>query len=493
MTGVWAVRRYIRGRGRARASWTDRYTILAGTVMLAVPLWQLAQAAVSSLAREFEPSRAGAGLALVALTYAGLLALARTFGPVSVSAADAAWLVLSPLPRRGVLGRTASILLILALAGGAVLGVALLAALGAPDHAMPRLVIAVVLGACAVVGGTASAVLAQSSPVWDALTQALIAGAVSASVIAVALGNGPGRNLLAAVADAPVSLGAALAATCAAVTALLLRLAWGALGRIPARPLLDASRRTGHVAAAWVVLDPGALTWIAEDHHWRGRLLRSRPWPARPAAPAAVAWADWRRLARRPRRIGVLLASTALPALAAMAGIGTVPVAAAATGALAAAVSGTAGARRDADEAGLSRLLGVPFRATLAARALLPAVLGGTWLTLALAWPAVVGALPGAVSWGLGPAAAPALSAGALRMARRRPVDHSMPVIPTPAGPLPTGPFLWALTGIDVALLGCAPALLALDAPPSAAPAFLVAQVLAGTFSLVAFLATARR
>lgn len=35
---------------------------------------------------------------------------------------------------------------------------------------------------------------------------------------------------------APVSLGAALAATCAAVTAVLLRLVWGALGRMPPVP-----------------------------------------------------------------------------------------------------------------------------------------------------------------------------------------------------------------------------------------------------------------
>ncbi|OPG04584.1 hypothetical protein B1L11_37450, partial [Microbispora sp. GKU 823] len=72
------------------------------------------------------------------------------------------------------------------------------------------------------------------------------------------------------------------------------------------------------------------------------------------------------------------------------------------------------------------------------------------------------GTLPAGAWWALGPAAAPALAAGALRMARRRPVDHSMPVIDTPGGAVPTGPLIWAATGVDLALLGSLPALAAL-------------------------------
>ncbi|MEW2359874.1 DUF6297 family protein, partial [Spirillospora sp. NPDC029432] len=325
MTGVPEVRAYIRARGRRPASWTDRYALLAGAAILVLLLGPLAGGILASIAREAEPSRACAGLALVALAYAGFLALARAFGPVALPAADAAWLVLSPLPRRGVLARTAAILLALALAGGVALGIALLAAFGAPDHTTARLIVAVALGAAATAGGMAAAVLAQASPAWDAWAQAAIAGAVSVAVLAVVLGNGPGRSLLASAADAPVALGAALAAACAAVAALLLRLAWGALDRVPARALLDASTRTGHVVAASVVLEPGALTWIAEDSHWRGRTVRSRPWPVAlgrtGSGAAAIAWLDWRRLARRPGRVIILLGLAALPALAAQAGL----------------------------------------------------------------------------------------------------------------------------------------------------------------------------
>ncbi|MFV2178395.1 DUF6297 family protein [Actinomadura sp. LOL_016] len=492
MTGVRTVRGHLRAHGRTPASWADRYTRAAAALLVALSAGQVARTALPSAARDVDPSQVGAGLALIALAYAGFLTLARRFGPVSLPAADAAWLLLSPLPRRGVLGRTAVILLVLALAGGAALGVALAAVLGVADPV--RLAGAVGLGIAATAGGTATAVLAQASPPWDAWLQTVVAGSLSAAVLAMVLGNGPDRQLLASLTDAPTSPVTVVAAACAVASALLLRLAWGALPRIPARALRDASTRTGHVVAAAAVLDPSALSGIAEDAHWRGRLVRSRPWPARLSGPAALAWIDWRRLSRRPGRVCGLVAAGALPALVAAAGAGAGAVAAvAAAGAMTAAAAGTAGVRRDADDPGLARLFGVAPRVALAARAVLPALLGGAWLALALAALTAAGALPGAAWWAFGPAAAPALAAGALRMARRRPVDHAMPIVETPVGSLPTGPFIWAVTGIDVAALGCAPLLAALSAPPSAIGAHLAVQALAGAAVLAGYLAAARR
>ncbi|MFD0906119.1 hypothetical protein ACFQ11_37500, partial [Actinomadura sediminis] len=159
-------------------------------------------------------------------------------------------------------------------------------------------------------------------------------------------------------------------------------------------------------------------------------------------------------------------------------------------GAGTAAAPGTAGARRDADDPGLARLFGVAPRTALAARAVLPALLGGTWLTLALTGPSIA---DGTAWWAFGPAAAPALAAGALRTARRRPVDHAMPTLDTPFGSVPTGPVRWAATGIDVAALGCAPLLAALSAPPTAIGAHLAVQAGTGIAVLAAYLAAARR
>ncbi|MBE1534684.1 DUF6297 family protein [Actinomadura algeriensis] len=489
MSGVPTVRGYLRAHGRTSASWTDWYTRVAGALFIAVTLGGVVRTALPSAAREVEPSQAGAGVALIALAYAGFLTLARRFGPVALPAADAAWLVLSPLPRRGVLGRSTTLLLVIALVGGAALGLALFAVVGAADPV--RLAAALVLGVAVTAGGTATAVLAQASPPWDAWLQTVIVASAAVAVLAI----GPGREPAASAADAPMSLVTATAVAGAAASALLLRLAWGALPRIPARSLLDASTRTGHVATAAAVLDPAALAGIAEDAHWRGRLVRSRPWPGRLRRPAAaLAWFDWRRLSRRPGRLCGIAASAALPALVAAAGAGTGGVAVAVgAGAMTAAASSTAGARRDADDPGLARLSGIAPRSALAARAVLPALLGGAWLTLALAGLAATGALPGAAWWAFGPAAAPALAAGALRMARRRPVDHAMPIFDTPLGALPTGPFVWAVTGIDVAALGCAPLLAALGAPTSAIGAQLAAQAVAGAAVLAAYLATARR
>lgn len=114
--------------------------------------------------------------------------------------------------------------------------------------------------------------------------------------------------------------------------------------------------------------------------------------------------------------------------------------------------------------------------------------MGGGWLSVALAGLVAAGALHGGPWWLFGPAAAPALSAGALRTARRRPVDHSMPIIPTPGGALPIGPIIWALTGADLAALGCTPALLALSTPAPALGPYLVAQALSSAGMAAVFM-----
>ncbi|MFI0450104.1 DUF6297 family protein [Actinomadura sp. 6N118] len=505
MTGVasvTAVRAYVRARGRSGRTWSDRYTGLIGLTLAVLITAPAVGTALSAVPREVDTSRACAGVALLALLLAGALSAARASGPVAVPAADAAWLVLSPLPRRGVLGRTALILVGVSVVAGAALGVGLLTVLGSRDQAVLRLLAALVLGVATMAGGMSAAVLAQTSERWDAwLTGGISVIVVSAGIAAI-MSFGPGSHLAASVSSAPPS--AVLAAATASVmpAAGLTVRAWTALGRIPARTVLDASTRTGHAAAAAVMMDPGALTWIVEDAHWRGRSLRSRPWPsglarglvpARARGPLAVSWQEWRRLARRPVRVALLVSSTLLPALAArattdVAGNGVPAVAAVVlgVGALAVAASATTGARRDGEDPALARLLGVGPRALLAARAVLPALLGGGWLVAALTVLGTAGALPAGPWWLLGVACAPALAAGALRMARRRPVDHAMPVLNTPVGALPTGPVLWALTGVDVAVLGCAPTLTTLIGGVSAG--LLAAQAVSGAAVLAAYL-----
>ncbi|GAA3123911.1 DUF6297 family protein [Streptosporangium carneum] len=472
-------------------SWQDRYAAsLSAAVAIAI-VGQPLVSVLGALARQADPGRISSGLALVAVAYAGYLTLVRTAGPVVLGAADASWRLLSPLPRRTVLGRTALALLTVSVLGGLVLGVALVAVLGAPDQLSLRLAAALVLGLGAGLGGMAMGVLGQASPAWDGWLRALIAVIVVAAVVLAVLGAGPGRHLPAVVAGAPAGPVGVVAGCAAAVTALLVRRAWTALGRVPARAILAASVRAGRVAQAAVVLDPGMLTWVVEDNHWRGRTLRSRRWPVTGAW--ALAWQEARRLGRRPARLAVLAGAAALPALVVTAGLPQVAVALTPAGALAAAASVTSGVRRDDDNPALLRVLAVEPRAALAVRALPSALLGALWLDVAFAGLSAVGASPGGLWWLLGPACGPALAVAALRMARRRPVDHSMPVIDTPGGAIPTGPLLWALTGVDLALLGCAPALLALAVQPANPVPYLLAQALTGLGVLWGYIVLATR
>ncbi|HEX4815255.1 MAG TPA: DUF6297 family protein [Nonomuraea sp.] len=511
---VRSVRDFVRSRSRTRSTVVDRYVTGFCVVLFLAVAGSPVSDLVAGLAGAADPVRTGPGVALLALGTAGFLAAARAAGPVVLPGPDASWLLLSPLDRRQVLGRTGRALLLVAVVAGAVLGLGLLAVLGAPDRLVWRLLGALALGVAASVGATALAVLGQASQQW----QLWLTGAMAALlVLAVVAVTGQARTVLAVAASAHPAVLTAAAAVAATASALLVRQARAALGSIPARAIMAASTRAGHVASAATGVDPGTFTWIAEDNHWRARKLASRRWPALPA-PLALAWQDWRRLARRPGRLVTMLATAALPAVLAQAGAAPAAVGAAVlAGGLAVAVTSTSGARRDADNPALSRLIGVGRRPALIARAVLPTVLGGTWTALALtgasaAAGSALGSGLGAglgsglgaglgsglgaglgVWWLLGPAAAPALAAGALRMARRDPVDHSLPVIETAGGAIPLGPVLWAVTGLDLAVLGCLPALAALAAPAADPVGYLAAQAVAGVAVLAGYVWRAAR
>ncbi|GAA2205733.1 hypothetical protein GCM10009850_011910 [Nonomuraea monospora] len=481
--GVQAVRAYLRSRARTPTTLMDRYVSVFSLLLLIAVAGKPLSDVLAALAIPGDPARMGAGMALLALALAGALGAARNAGPVLLSGADASWLLLSPLSRRHVLGRTARLLFGIAAVAGVVLGVGLLAVLGAPDQLVWRVLGALVVGVAAAVGGMALAVLGQASSSWRLWLSGAIAVLLVLAVVAV---TGQLRTVLAIAAAAPLSALAAAVSGAAVVSGLLVRQAWVSLERIPTRTLVASSTRAGHVAGAAVSLDPGALTWIAEDNHWRARKLASRRWPSLPA-PFALAWQDWRRLARRRGRLVGVAATAALPAVLAQAGGSPVALGVAVFGgALAVASISTSGARRDADNPALARLIGVGHRRALAARAVLPGFLAGAWAALALTGLALGPGLGVGAWWLFGPLAAPALAAAALRMARRAPVDHSMPVIDTPQGPIPTGPLFWAATGPDLALLGCLPAA-ALASQPTALAPFLVAQGVVSAVVLAGF------
>jgi hypothetical protein len=154
-------------------------------------------------------------------------------------------------------------------------------------------------------------------------------------------------------------------------------------------------------------------------------------------------------------------------------------------GALAAGLQGTAGARRDMDSAALRRLLGVRPGQVLAARSVLPALLGTAWLALALTVLPAVGAL-GGWWWPLLGLAGPGVAAGVLRLARTAPIDPSDRGPDLPMGSTPP----WMVSrfiSVAVAALGSYP-LLAAVVHGQASAGTVVSQLLVSAVVLGGYL-----
>jgi hypothetical protein len=466
-----AIRSFV--RRRRRRPWFDWYSTGFATVLavilasdvLAEPFRRLTAPPGSSA-----PAQAVAGAALVIGAAAGLLATTQAFGPLALSPADASWLLLSPVDRRDVLRRPTLMAAALAAFAGGVLGALALAMAGPylrhEGHGVPWawLVLATLSGAGFFLAAVLGAVLVQPRKRWRFRLRAACATvSVAAAGCAVAgeRWSAMARGVTGAftrVSTGTLDMTAAVAVAAACTAGLFV---WRMLPRFPAAVLRAESARSSTALMAASFANLPLLTWMAEDSHWRGRLLAARPWPR--LSPAfALAWADWRRLARRPALLAVLAGSTLAPALAGTAvtgharGLTTAAVLLA--GGIAAGTLGTAGTRRDTNDPTLRRLLGVTPGAALAARAALPALLSAAWLTLALTLLIPAGVLSGWLWPLLGPAAGPGLAPAALRIARTAPINPAERGPDTPIGPVPP----WLVTrelSVVVGLAGCYPAL----------------------------------
>jgi Family of unknown function (DUF6297) len=502
---VGAVRSFI-GR-RRRRSWLDWYAagfalVVAGIYLadiLASPLSRLGSQATAAHAAALQ-AVTGAGLVIGA--GAGLLLLGQALGPLVLSPADSSWLLFTPLSRRGILRRPALLAAVYATLAGALLGVLALAMAGPylrpAGGSLPGswLVLSAVAGAGSSLAAVAVEALVQPGEraratiraAWATLAIVALAGALASqgstaltrAVIAVFGGL--------ATPDFTIAAVAAVAAAGLAWVFL-----WRAMADFPAAALRSDSARSGQALLAAGVLNFSLLFWIAEDNHWRGRLLRSRPWPKLPPA-LTLAWADWRRVGRRPGPLAVVAVASVFPALlgAAFTGKahGILIAAGLVLGAMAAGLQGTTNARRDSDSATLSRLLGIEPSRVLAARTVLPALLCTAWLALALTILPAVGALSG-WWWPLLALAGPGVAAGVLRLARTAPVDPSDRGPDTPMGNTPPW-MISRLLSIAVAGIGAYPlvaAVLAGDAGPGRAVLQLV--ISAGVLGIYLMMASA--
>jgi Family of unknown function (DUF6297) len=453
---------------RRRRSWLDWY--FAGFVLVVASLY-LADLLASPLSRlgtaghtatQAAASQAVVGSGLVIGAAAGLLLLALTLGPLALSPADASWLLLSPLDRRAVLRRPAMTAAVLAAAAGALLGVLGLSMAG--PYLAPRsaalssswLALAAVAGAGLFLAAVAAEALAQPTEPRRRLARGCAAVVAVVALAGAVLGDrstAVSHAITAGFAGLSTSALGTTAAVALVIAAVAAILTWRLLARFPAAVLRTDSARAGRALTAAAFLNVPLLAWIAEDDHWRARLLPSRRWPKFPPA-MVLAWADWRRLGRRPGSLAVLAVSTVAPALLGAAisahTSGFIIAAALLAGALAAGTQGTTASKRDLNDPGLPRMFGVNAGPALAARALLPALLATAWLTIALTVLAALGVLPGWRWPLLGLAAGPALAAVALRMARTAPINPAEPGIDTPMGTY----YPWMITRIVSLVFG---------------------------------------
>ena len=470
---VAAVRSFL-GKHRRR-SWVDLYVVGFALVIvgiyasdfLASPLSRLSHPATHAAATHAAATQAVAGAGLVIGVGVGLLLLAQALGPLTLSPADASWLLLTPLARREVLRRAALSVALLATVAGALLGVLGLAMAGPylrlTGSGLPGswLVLSAVAGAGCCLAAVAAEALAQP---WDRPRAVIRTACVAVAVIAMA-GAVAGERWSAVTRavtavfgglSTPVFDTAALVALVLAAVAWLLL--WRRLASFPASVLRSDSARSGRALLAAQYLNFSLLFWIAEDNHWRGRLLRSRPWPKLPPV-LALAWADWRRLGRRPGPLVMLAGAAVIPALLGVAVTGRAHAdliaAALIVGAFAVGTQGTTATKRDQDDPALLRLLGVGPGQALVARAVLPSLLSGCWLAIALTVLCAAGTLSGWLWPLLGLAAGPGVAAGVLRMARTARINPADRGPDTPMGNTP--PWLVSrMLSVIVAVIGTA-------------------------------------
>ena len=476
---VATVRSFL-GKHRRR-SWVDWYVAgfallivaIYGANFLASPLSRLSKSASHAAATHAAATQAVAGAGLVIGVGMGLLLLAQALGPLALSSADASWLLLTPLNRRAVLRRAALAVAVLATLAGAVLGVLGLAMAGPylrlSGSGVPGswLFLSAVAGAGCFLAAVAGAAIAQPRGRPRAVIRA-----VCLAVAVVAVAGGVAGERWSAITRAvtavfgglstPVFDIAALVALALAAIAWLLL--WRQLAAFPASVLRADSARSGRALLAAQYFNFSLLFWIAEDNHWRGRLLRSRPWPKLPP-PLALAWADWRRLSRRPGPLVTLAVAAVVPALLGIAITGRLRldliVVALIAGAVAVGSQATTATKRDQDDPALRRLLGVDAGRALVARAVLPSLLSGCWLALSLAVLLAAGTLSGWLWPVLGLIAGPGVAAGVLRLARTARINPADRGPDTPMGNTPPWLISRALSVI-VALIGAGPLVAAL-------------------------------
>ncbi|MFI5911938.1 DUF6297 family protein [Dactylosporangium sp. NPDC051541] len=456
------VRRWVRRRQRSRENASDLfetvYTLALLAAMVGYMIWAQVRAVLSGQTAAPAGVREGVVLAAGLAWTAALLAVAAALGPVSTSAPALQWLITTPLDRRSLLTPSVAQVLGLGLLAGLAQG---LLTLTLSTVGAGAVLLAAVAGGVLVLGATAVVQSASRRPARRLNTTATVL-AIAAAAIGVLAVSGVDVGAVAATGPWgwPLLAGrhtwVAVLLTAAALIAPFLQ--WYRLQALTLANLTDAAQSSGAATAVFLTLDPGLASRAAEDRRWRGRRLGPDKLPKLSGRFTATGQ-DALLLVRSPVRLLLGAALVTVPVLAAGLPVSRWVIAAAwLICALAAASASTANARRDRDDPGLARLLGLSDGELFTGRLAVPIVLCTVWSAAALT--AVGG---GFGEWTLlGALAGPGLAAGSLRSARRREVRHDVASLSSPAGIMPTGPFMWLAGAADLAIIALWPTLFAI-------------------------------
>ncbi len=410
------------------------------------------------------------GLAVLA----GVLAVARLFGPVFVTPAVGSWLLSAPVDRTAILRpRLLWPALVAALVAGLVtVGAATLGGFGlGPLLALTASVAA--LG----VGGVGVAALAQArgGKPTQLLTWAL-GTCVWAGLLGMALGVGPTGT------PGPLAAAAWVVVAVVALGGLaLLGAAARRVGRLGRHDVSPGGTLAPGLSGALATLDLALGYDVLLAHRWNAH-VSVRPRRGGPSGLPALVWCDLSRLRRSPQTLVALAGAVVVPYAAESAGSGRVVILLAALAGFVAGLPLLAGLRVLTRTPSLVRALPFPVGAARRSALVVPAT---AMLLFGLAaCPALHTAL--GVPWfdavEISVAVGGCGLAAAVRWVTGRPPDYSRPLVSTPAGGVPTNLYGSLLRGLDILVITAAPLLFS----PTAGGALVS---LALTFGVVSYLA----
>ncbi|WP_114559106.1 DUF6297 family protein [Desertihabitans aurantiacus] len=467
---------------------SDAYVVVFGVLLvgaMAVNVVLQAQTTVSQCATvACTSARLFLPWATVALVAGLALSMARLFGPVLASAAEGTWLMSAPVGRARLLRPRLVSALLIALLGGALVGILVTLLSGTAGREVAAWTIATGLSAAAVVAWAAAWQTAgRSGPArWSARLFALLGLAVLVLVVALAAG----WTTFTLPGVARIEIAAAVAAGAVLLLVVCAVVAGRRLDRIERLRLTSGGSLVSGLSGAFYALDLGLIHDIVVERRAREK-GHVRAMRGSGEAVRALVLREVQRALRSPAAVPTVLLTAVVPYAADALGLATVVPFLGALAVFVSLIPLTGGLRVLTRNSGLARTLPFTNGQIRRATVVVPAV-------VALVW--AIASAPAFVGFGESAGSRPVLEAvqvtlltafaglmGAVRWTTAKPVNWGAPMASTPAGAIPPGMITAPIRGIDMVLLITAPILLNLPLVVSFVIAAIVAVVLLGGFS----------